>query len=315
MNENKCRICNNETGNEIIIAHERQLGLGDKFEYLECSNCKCIQLNDIPSNMERYYPPEYYAFDEPAFPSELNWFNSFLKRSLIKYYMGYFDPGGFLLSFIFDHPFPWIRKREINFNSKILDVGTGAGRKLLSLQRSGFRNLTGIDPYISGDLNYEKGLRILRKDISEVDDKYDFITFHHSFEHMPDPAHVVKHLERLLNPEGVAVIRIPVGDCHAWHKYREFWVGLDAPRHIFLHTAKSIEILLSATNLRIDDIVFDSGPLQFIRSEKYIKGMILSDTDDIFTKAEVKRFQEEAKMLNLTKQGDMACFFIKKKSE
>jgi SAM-dependent methyltransferase len=314
MNAKSCRICNNETGNEIIVAQERQLGLGDKFEYIECSNCKCIQLKDIPPNMERYYPPEYYAFDEPRFPSELNMLNSFLKKSLINYYMGYFDPAGFLLALIYDHPFPWIRKREISFNSKILDVGTGSGRKLLSLHRSGFRNLTGIDPYISADIEYDNGVKILRKDISEVGDMYDFITLHHSFEHMPDPAHIVKHLSRLLNPAGVVVIRIPVGDCHAWHKYREFWVGLDAPRHFFLHTAKSMEILLHGTDLRIDEIVFDSGPLQFTRSEKYMKGLTMSAPDDMFTKEELKRYQKEAKMLNLNKQGDMACFFLKKKS-
>jgi len=313
MNGNKCRICNNETGNETIVAQERQLGLGDKFEYLECSNCKCIQLKEIPSDMERYYPPEYYAFDEPRFPSKMNWLNSFLKKSLISYYMGYTDPAGFLLSFIYDHPFPWIRKRELSFDSKILDVGTGSGRKLLSLQRSGFRNLTGIDPYISGDLEYDNGLKILKKDISELDDSYDLITLHHSFEHMAQPASVVKHLSRLLNPGGVVVIRIPVGDCHAWHKYREFWVGLDAPRHFFLHTARSIEILLNETDLITDEIVFDSGPLQFIRSEKYLRGLTMSAPDDMFTKEDLRRFQEEAKKLNLNKQGDMACFYIKKK--
>jgi SAM-dependent methyltransferase len=313
MNGNRCRICNNETGNKIIIARERQLGLGDEFEYIECANCKCIQLKDIPDEMERYYPPEYYAFDEPRFPSELNWFNFFLKRSLISHYMGYFNPAGFLLSFIFDHPFPWIRKRELTFNSRILDVGTGSGRKLLSLQRSGFRHLTGIDPYISGDLEYEKGLKILKKDIEELDDRYDLITLHHSFEHMPDPARVIRHLSRLLDRGGVAVIRIPVGDCHAWHIYGEFWVGLDAPRHFFLHTRKSIEILLKETDLMIDDIVFDSGPLQFIRSEKYMRGLTMSAPEDIFTKEELMRFHDEAKALNLNEQGDMACFYIKKK--
>jgi len=307
-----CKICNNKSGNELIILQERQVGLGDKFEYLVCSSCKCIQIREIPPNMDKYYPPEYYAFDQPVFPTKLNWFNSFLKKSLINYYMGYFDITGFLLSFIYEHPFPWIRKREINFNSRILDVGTGAGRKLLSLQRSGFKNLTGIDPYIAEDVIYDSGVRILKKDISEVEDKFDFITLHHSFEHMPDPKNVVNHLSRLLNPGGVAVIRIPVADCYAWHKYGEFWVGLDAPRHFYIHTRQSIEILLKGTGLRIDGIIFDSGPLQFMRSEKYKKGLTMSAPDDIFTKEEIRRFEEEAARLNQTSQGDMACFFIKK---
>ncbi|MBI5009515.1 MAG: class I SAM-dependent methyltransferase, partial [Bacteroidia bacterium] len=217
MNKIRCKICNNESGNDLIILRERQIGMGDMFEYIVCSACKCIQIKDVPPDMGKYYPSEYYAFDEPRFPSKLNWFNFFLKKSLIRYYMGYFDPVGFLLSFVLDHPFPWIRKREISFDSKILDVGTGAGRKLLSLQRSGFRNLTGIDPYIEGDMIFENGVKIFKKDISEVDDKYDFITLHHSFEHMPDPASVVMHLSRLLNDNGVVVIRIPVADCYDWY--------------------------------------------------------------------------------------------------
>ncbi len=264
--------------------------------------------------MEKYYPAEYYAFNEPVFPSRLNPFNFFLKKSLIRYYMGYSDLTGFLLSFIFDHPFPWIRKKEINFNSRILDVGTGAGRKLLSLQRSGFRDLTGIDPYIEGDMIFDNGVKILKKDISEIDGKFDYITLHHSFEHMPDPANVAGHLSRLLDSSGVIVIRIPVADCHAWYKYGEYWVGLDAPRHFFIHTRRSIEILLNKTDLRIDDVIFDSGPLQFMRSEKYKRGMIQSAPDDIFSKEEIEQYSREAEMLNRTGKGDMACFYLKKKT-
>ena len=314
MNELKCKICNNESGNELIVLRERQLGMGDMFDYIVCSNCKCIQIKEIPADMGKYYPSEYYAFEAPTFPSKLTWFNFLLKKSLIRYYMGYFDITGFFLSFKFDHPFPWIRKREINFDSKILDVGTGAGRKLLSLQRSGFRNLTGIDPYIEGDMIFENGVKILKKDISEVEGKYDLITLHHSFEHMPDPAAVVLNLSRLLDRKGVIVIRIPVADCHAWYKYGEFWVGLDAPRHFFIHTRRSIEILLDNTDLMIDDVVFDSGPLQFMRSEKYKKGMIQSAPDNIFTKEEIEKYTTESERLNRTGEGDMACFFIKKKT-
>ena len=308
----KCKICGNESGNELIVLQERQLGLGDRFEYIVCSDCKCIQIRNIPDNMNRYYPADYYAFDEPQFPSKLNWFNFFLKKSLIRFYMGYTDPVGFVLSKKFPHPFPWIRKRELDLNSRILDVGTGSGRKLLSLARSGFRDLTGIDPFIPGDIIHENGVRILRKNISEAEGEYDLITLHHSFEHMPDPHEVVKHIDRLLANNGTAVIRIPVADCHAWHLYGEFWVGLDAPRHFFIHTRKSIEILLKSTNLTIDEVVYDSGPLQFIRSEKYRMGLTMTAPDDMFTEEQLAFYSQEAEKLNREGNGDMACFYIKK---
>ena len=312
MSQNKCRICNNESENEIVSLSERHFGYGDKFDYLVCARCKCIQIMDIPANIEKYYPEEYYSFETPKFNTRLNWFNFLLKKSLINYYMGYFDPTGFLLSFIYDHPFPWIRKRELNFNSKILDVGTGTGRKILSLQRSGFKDLTGTDPYISQDSTINN-VSILKKDISEINDTFDCITLHHSFEHMPDPMNVIKHLKKLLDKNGVIIIRIPVANCYAWYKYGEFWVQLDAPRHFFIHTPESIGILLESTGLYIDEIVYDSGAHQFIMSEKYKRGLTLFAKDNSLTKKEIRNFENEAKNLNKNKQGDTACFYIKKK--
>jgi SAM-dependent methyltransferase len=313
LSGSECKICGNKSDNELIIAHEKRLGLGDKFEYFVCGKCKCLQIKDFPDKIERYYPPDYYSFQEAIFPSKLNVLTFFLKRSLIDYYMGNFNITGLLLSFLFEHPFPWIRKKEINFNTKILDVGSGSGRKLLSLQRSGFKNLTGIDPFIEKDIHYENGVRILKREISEIDDKYDFIVLHHSFEHMPDPEQVFKHISRLLKADGCALIRVPVSNSFAWRKYRECWVGLDAPRHFFLHTPESMSILSNKTDLKIEEIIFDSSAFQFTGSEKYLRNLPYSTPDNIFTKKEFREFTKQAKKLNIDKQGDTACFYLKKK--
>jgi len=312
LSELKCKICNNESDNELIIAQERQLGFGDNFEYFVCSKCFCLQIKNIPENIERYYPPEYYSFQEAKFPSKLNRFNFFAKKSLINYYMGGIDITGFLLSLIFEHPFPWIRNREINFNSKILDIGSGSGRKLISLQRSGFMNLTGVDPYIAEDIYYGNGLKILKKDISEIEGNYDFIMLHHSFEHMQYPKQTVGHISRLLSSGGCALIRIPVSNTYAWRNYREFWVGMDAPRHFFLHTPESMNILLEDTDLKIDEIIFDSGAFQFTGSEKYLRNLPFLTSDDIFEKKVLRKFNTEAEKLNKNNQGDQACFYLKR---
>ncbi|MDR2887991.1 MAG: class I SAM-dependent methyltransferase [Bacteroidales bacterium] len=311
----KCRICGNEHNNEPITLSERHLGLGDRFDYITCSNCGCMQIKDIPANMDRYYPGNYYSFDAPVFPSRLTPLGARLKRSLINHCMGYADITGFLLSFIYPHPFPWIRKREITFTSSILDVGAGAGRKSLSLHRSGFRNVLGIDPYINSDIDYGNGVKILKKNLSEINSGFDFIMLHHSFEHMPRPAETVMHLDRLLNPGGIILIRIPVAGCRAWELYGEYWYGLDAPRHFYIHSRRSIEILLENTNLKIDGVVFDSSAYQFVSSEKYLKGMtLLSPDEPLFTPADIQKYAAEAEKLNREGKGDTACFYIRKKA-
>lgn len=120
------------------------------------------------------------------------------------------------------------KKTEINFDSSILDIGSGSGRKLLSLYRSGFRNLTGIDPYIKNDINYPEACINKKIDISAVNCKYDFIMLHHSFEHMPDPYFILYHIKRLLKPEALCSDKNLCADSFAWHKYKDYWAGLEA---------------------------------------------------------------------------------------
>ncbi|MEM0939861.1 MAG: hypothetical protein AAGI25_08730 [Bacteroidota bacterium] len=54
---------------------------------------------------------------------------------------------------------------RIGFDSKILDVGLGAGRLLLKLNEYGFENLTDIDPFIERDIVYENGVKIYKNQL------------------------------------------------------------------------------------------------------------------------------------------------------
>ena len=38
-------------------------GTEKEFEYLECDNCKSLQINNIPQNLEKYYNQNYYSFN------------------------------------------------------------------------------------------------------------------------------------------------------------------------------------------------------------------------------------------------------------
>ena len=56
----QCKICGNSENNKTLLAQERMFGFGSEFEYLECSNCGCIQLLNIPPDMAKYYPQDQY---------------------------------------------------------------------------------------------------------------------------------------------------------------------------------------------------------------------------------------------------------------
>ena len=90
--------------------------------------------------------------------------------------------------------------------------------------------------------------------------------------------------------------------------------GLDWMLHVisFYTHPESMNILVKRTDMRIDEIVFDSTEFQFTGSEKYLRNLQFSTPDDIFTKKEIRKFKKESKKLNLNNQGDAACFYLKK---
>ncbi len=305
-----CKICGNVHNNHIHLAKERLLNLKDEFQYLECANCGCLQIIETPKDLSRFYPTEYYSFQKPKFGLSLNPVVYFLKRSLLRHYLHKFDPVGALLSLFLPHPFHWMKPDLLNFNSSILDVGCGSGRIILSMQRSGFKNLTGIDPFLEKDLQNTANLKILKRDLFEMTGQFDFIMLHHAFEHMDQPEQVLGKIRELLKPNGKILIRIPVANSYAWRKYRTHWFALDAPRHLYLHTTNSIQLLAQKTELKIDKIEYDSSFVQFASSEKYLRDIPYSDDFSMFTKKQMKNFSKEAARLNSIGDGDCACFYL-----
>jgi len=95
-------------------------------------------------------------------------------------------------------------------------------------------------------------------------------------------------------------------------------VQLDAPRHIFLHSVRSIEICAEVAGLRVADIDFDSTAFQFWGSEQYKRGIpleseqsFLKGNRSLFKKQDIRRFREHADNLNRSQQGDQACFYLR----
>jgi 2-polyprenyl-3-methyl-5-hydroxy-6-metoxy-1,4-benzoquinol methylase len=307
-----CKVCGNAKHNLPFIAKDLMFKKEKEFLYFECSACHCVQIDEIPENISEFYPSDYLSFGKPAFVKKMNPVRTFLKKKFAIYNNGDFSILGFLLSFVFKNELPWLKPGLVNFNSKVLDVGCGTGKYLITMERHGFTDLTGIDPYIDNDILYSEKLKIFKKNIFEIEGEYDLIMLHHSFEHMDEPDVVLKQLSKLLTDNGSILIRIPLADSYAWRRYKNFWVQLDAPRHFFLHSIRSMTLLAKKCDLFILDFNFESTEFQFIVSEKYIRGYGFKDDNSMFTKAQLKNFKKEAVNLNKLNDGDCACFYIKK---
>ena len=319
--KSQCKICNNTHGNVTYIAREMMFGYRDQFEYFECSKCGCLQIVEVPSNLEKYYPKNYSSFSENSVKKS-NFINLYIKRQRTKYFL---HSKGILRKCLIKIGGPpnlplWLKAAKPELNFEILDVGSGSGDLLLGLRDRGFSKLTGIDPFIKEDIFYKNGVRIYKKKLCELTQQFDFIMLHHSFEHVPDPLSILIDLFQKTKPDGLVLIRIPLVSSFAWRTYKTNWVQLDAPRHLFLHSVRSIELLTSKCGFIIENIDYDSKGFQFWGSEQYLRDIPLNDERSyninpkrsIFSDCDIKVFEKKAEELNNSQNGDQACFYLRK---
>jgi len=312
----ECRICGNERKNKFYQIEERMFGLGESFEYLECRRCGTLQLNTRDLDMGKYYPNYYGAFraGEDKFAGKTNYV---IRRILTKLLVYFNYSVSNRVNRLFDGEFTYLQcffGSRVKYKSKILDVGCGSGRWLAKLADVGYQNLTGVDLY---NHNKIRKFDFIQGDIFSVptQKKFDVITFHHSFEHMDDPQRILERCRELLEDHGMLIIRIPVMGKYAWKKYGIYWSQIDAPRHLFLYTEKSLSYLLKKCGFRITRVQYDSQAFfQMTASEIYRDtkwSMVMARKRSDIEKRN-KRYEKLVDKLNKMCEGDQAIFVIRK---
>lgn len=318
--QSHCTICGNTVNNKIHIAQEMMFGFRDKFEYLECGQCGCVQLTNVLADLAKYYPNNYYSFFKVTY--KYNPLKIFLKKQMIKYRVHKkFNLIGKLFSYFYPNDedfYAWFEKLQLPFDARILDVGCGNGNLLLKFKKSGYNNIVGVDPFIAKDIHYPGGVTIHKKSLDQIVGEYDLIIFNHSFEHMPDQKEVLHKVFSLLRKGGCVLISVPVAGTYAWRHYGVNWVQLDAPRHLFLHTVKSMKLLGAQAGFGKVEAEFNSRDFQFWGSEQYLKGIPLRDPrsyaelydESLFSKQQMQEFREKAEALNKANDGDAVSFYL-----
>jgi SAM-dependent methyltransferase len=314
----KCRICGNEQGHAVYAVREMMFGYPDRFPYFQCPQCGCLQIAEIPPAMARYYPDTYYSFQNPPARSRIV---KFLLRQRDQYALsGRGSLGKRLYARYPRLDLRCLRELSVGADTRILDVGCGTGSLLCLLSALGLKHLLGIDPYNAREIADEAGFQILKREIGEVAGEWDIVMFHHSFEHVADPARTLRAVHEVLSAAGCCIIRIPLSSSYAWQHYGVDWVQLDAPRHVFLHSVESMQLLAAQAGFTVDRVVHDSTAFQFWGSEQYRAGIPLTDPRSyagnpkasMFSKKDLAGFAKRAEELNQARQGDQAAFYLRK---
>ena len=317
-----CRICGNSENNRVHRAREMMFGTRDEFDYIECAACGTLQISEIP-DLEKYYPENYLAFDSKVIMGE-----TFAKRLAARFSGQYLLTGKGVLGRSILSRKPWIADHYpismrgfplgIDFNSRILDFGSGTGQLLQSLHYFGFKDLTGADAFIRSDIAFPTGVKTFKRDLRELDPPFDLVMLHHSLEHLPNPAEALARLPAF-GPGNYALVRIPVA-AFAWEKYGVNWVQMDPPRHLFLFSEKAMRKIAKEAGFEVDAVIYDSSEFQFWGSEQYASDIPLVGSGHYkgffpsinFSDEQMSDWRTQATRLNAENRGDQACFYLRK---
>ena len=136
---------------------------------------------------------------------------------------------GFIYSFVQKIMFRYKLKNlknHINKNKIVLDYGSGDGRFAEYLNQLHIKTMT-YDPLVnklekSEPLNHQT-----------VENQVDTLMMWHVLEHIPDLDSSIKAISNSIKNKGSLVIAVPNIDSFDSKFYKEYWAGLDVPRHLY----------------------------------------------------------------------------------
>lgn len=305
----RCDICGATQGTPYRV-REMMFGSRQPFDYWLCGACGCCQLVTVP-DLKEHYPRDYHAYLPQPRPTGLRGRLRGLRDRGV--FTGH--PLGRLLARLYPYPVRgadrWFRRMGVARDARILDVGCGTGELLKDLRAAGFARAEGIDPFLPAE--HEAPLRglVRRISLADVQGAYDVVMLHHVLEHIPDQRDTLRHVARVLAPRGWCLIRIPKLPNAAWEQYREHWVQLDAPRHLFIHTDASLRRLATEAGLAVLATEDDSTEFQFAGSELYARDMPLDKLSSAWTPRQLRAFRRQATRLNRVGRGDQAAWYLR----
>jgi SAM-dependent methyltransferase len=305
-------------------------GTPGAFVYAECRDCACLQLLDRLPDLSIYYPTDYHSY-RPTGLAVGDCGGGRLRRWLAgrrnAAQMGRARGLWRLLAWLRPSDGPYLPSwsghlPELASAERILDVGCGGGELLARLAVGRYRALVGLDPFLPpGVIQPHPRVRLVRESLDRYQDApFDLIMLHHSLEHMPDQKAALADVRRLLAPAGVCLIRVPIASGRPRQVYEADWVELDAPRHLFLHSRRSVERLAGACGLRVDRCWDDGTEFAYWGSELYRRGLSLCDPVtkrerdplDHFTRDELEGYCRQARQDNEFGVGGRVAFVLRR---
>ncbi|OHC01370.1 MAG: hypothetical protein A3H23_06480 [Planctomycetes bacterium RIFCSPLOWO2_12_FULL_40_19] len=293
-----CYLCGKDTYETIITSHSTtstpfKTSVKDRdevFKLVKCKSCGLHYINPRPIKQQigYYYSEDYYAHNplKKKKPKERN-------RFVEKWMDFKKNVRALILINFYNYPYKQEKDRKslsaykkiilwffyITYRSrldiipfsgegKILDIGCGNGRYLLTLKKQGWQTY-GIEQSPKSS-KYARDVLHLEVNTGDLlDSKYqaeffDVITMWHSLEHLYEPILTLKEAKRILKDDGLLIIAVPNVDSFAAKVFKKYWYQLEIPIHLIAFTPDSITRMLDAAGFKAKKIYYDrrNSPLK-----------------------------------------------------
>ncbi len=294
-------------------------GTREEFDYVECGGCGCLQIAEIPADLGRFYPADYFSYRDWSGLAR-NRVRRWIDPKRVRRRFGGRSLVGALAEAV-SRPLDyidWVEDAGLGLDARILDVGCGSGKSLIAMALGGFTAPRGLDAFIAETIRYPLGVVVEKTGLEDfaaaTSERFDLIMFHHALEHLPDPIAALSVARGLMSERGRIMIVVPVAGSHAWRTYREHWCNLDAPRHLHLLTGLAMAFLARRAGLKVVEQRSVGAHTQFVGSERYRRDIPANDPrrhSQLFSRRQLAQWRRHAHRLNRVGQGDQTLFYLK----
>ncbi len=283
----RCQVCDSAVEVHLQGVEDRVYGVPGRWNYVRCTrgDCEVIYLDhDLTADQLAGFYAGYSTHSPPVLEADgIKKLYRDALASVQRRRLGYFTSAGMIARVagsMFDK-IPLFRENALSrlfwlpakAGGRALEVGFGNAQSMAQLREAGWA-VTGCE-FDDACVNQARnlGFDVHHGGLTQAGfaaASFDAVVASHTIEHVPDPVAFVQEAARLLAGEGRLVLLTPNAASRDARRHGRFWRGLEAPRHLTIHTPASLRRM--AEKAGFVDIEVVGTPLA---------GFILQQTRDL----------------------------------
>jgi SAM-dependent methyltransferase len=247
IHHTQCPVCKNTDFREVLKAKDYTVS-GNTFSISHCNPCEHRFTNPVPAEDEigPYYKSQDYVSHTNTSKGIINNLYQRVRKITLK------------------------GKRKLvegttqKKSGRLLDVGSGAGAFLATMQQAGW-NCLGLEPDADARTVAKEQFQVESQSIEQFfyleAGSFDAITMWHVLEHVHALDAYMVQLKQLLKADGRLFIAVPNYPSLDGKVYGPTWAAYDVPRHVHHFSPWSMRKLLELHGLKLSStkrMPFDS---------------------------------------------------------